>query len=1037
MKKILFSLFLASAAVAAHAQTTFSVSTPPCNRDGVLSATFPGILTPPLTVAWRTNGSTGGLIIHTSVTGLTDALTAYSGGPVSVVATDALGVTDSGIFAGAHPINYDILADPSICPAMGRIFDTGITGGTAPYVLQWYNMATLAAVGTGHSVVVPVGQYGIKITDAAGCVYGSEVDPRFTEVIGVPSFSVLVSTTTANCTDGSATVSAIGTAVPPFSYRWSTGATTPSISSLVTGTYSAELTDALGCSGTGFGFVNQAVIMSVPVTATPATCTASDGAVIGFGSGGVPPYTYLWSNGSTAAAQTGIASGFYTVVATDANGCLGNGSAFVGATTPITVTYTATPSLCTAPTGSATVNPVGGVGPYTITWHTYPVQTGNTATALPPGNYPFSVTDATGCVRDGVAVISPISVISATYTTVSPLCLSSTGGITVTPSGGVMPYTYSWSTGGTGTSVSSIPTGSYNVTIRDNVGCTISKSIFLPSYSPVTVGLSSTPATFIFNADATILATPTGGTAPYTYSWSGGGSTSLLSGLPNGFYQVTVTDAAGCKAYNAAAVGYDTLSNCYCTISGIVYNDTNSNCTQDPGENGIPNIQMRIGTRGYTYTDARGVYSFKVPAGTYIVTEVIKAFHPLSPCQINNISVTASPSTGCVLNVDFANNTDTLHDMHISTWNYTRSAPIPGNDYATITIVSNNGTLPEDSILASYKSDGQLLAPTFMPSMVFRGSSFYYNTSDSLVSLAPGTAARFLQNYFVPTDIPLGTNVVVRDTVTNKGPMSNWLSDYSPWNNVNNFSTTVVASYDPNFKEVNPKGTGPLGLISYTDSILEYMVHFQNTGTYQAENIFVLDTLDDNLDWTTLMPGYMTHNGQVTVEQKGARKVVKFNFPNINLPAEMDEPIASNGMFTYTIKTRSGLPIGTQFKNRASIYFDYNAPIVTNTTVNTLGSVAPAPSAVSNVSLSNAGSFTVCPNPASLSFNAIINSDNGGAAIIKVSDVTGKQMMIKQVAVQKGAQTIHVDAAQLAAGVYFVTLHQNGATHTQKLVIMK
>lgn len=1038
MKKILFSLFLASAAVSAHAQATFSVSTPPCNNDGVLNATFTSPLTPPLTVTWRTFGSTGRTIIHTSVSGLTDALTSYSGGPVTVTATDVYGVSDSvTAFGGAHPISYFLWSYPAVCPTPGQVTDSTITGGTPPYTSQWYNMSTLAVVGTGTRISVPEGDYGVRITDAAGCVYGSEVDPAYVELVSYPAFSISVSTTTANCTNGSATVSVSGGGVLPLSYRWSTGATTPSISGLVTDFYRATVTDALGCHGTGVGFVDQAIAITAPITPTPATCTASDGALAAFGSGGMPPYSFVWSNGATTANQTGVPSGYYSVVATDANGCIGNGGAMVGATTPITVTYTTTPSLCTGPTGSATVSPAGGVGPYTITWHTYPVQTGNTASALPPGEYPFSITDATGCVYNGSATVPPVSIITADFSAVNPLCLTSTGRLTIVPSGGIAPYTYSWSTGGTGSVISSIPTGVYSVNVRDALGCVITKSIFLDAYSPMSVGLSSTPATCIFNADASLRATPSGGTAPYTYSWSGGGSTSVLSGIPSGWYNVMVTDASGCRAGNTAVVGYDTASDCYCTIRGIVFNDTNNNCIQDPGENGIPHIQIRISGRGYTYTDASGAYSYLVPAGTYTVTETVKAFYPLAPCQINNVVVTSLPSAGCVLNVDFANSMDTIHDMHIATWNYMHSAPVPGHEYSTVTLITNNGTVPEDSILASYKSDGQLLAPAFMPSTVFAGSSFYYNSGTRFPALTPGGTARFLENYFVPTDIPLGVNVVVRDTVSYKSPMANWLGDYSPWNNVNYFTTTVIGSYDPNFKEVNPKGTGPLGLISYTDSVLEYMVHFQNTGTYQAENIYVLDTLDENLDWTTLMPVYMSHNGRVTVEQKGTRKVAKFSFPNINLPAEVNEPVASNGMFTYTIKTKSGLPIGAQFKNRASIYFDYNTPVLTNTTINTLGSVAPPPSAVNNVSFGAGNTFSVYPNPASQSFNAVFTSENGGSAIIKVSDVTGKQMIVKQVAVQKGAHTVNMDVAQLSAGIYFVTLNQNGALQTQKLVIMK
>lgn len=259
--------------------------------------------------------------------------------------------------------------------------------------------------------------------------------------------------------------------------------------------------------------------------------------------------------------------------------------------------------------------------------------------------------------------------------------------------------------------------------------------------------------------------------------------------------------------------------------------------------------------------------------------------------------------------------------------------------------------------------------------------------------------------------------------------MSSWTSDYTPWNNVNYLNTTVVSSYDPNFKEVNPKGTGPQGYISTRDSVMEYMVHFQNTGTYYAEKVVVIDTLDPNLDWTTLHPVYMSHNGVVTMNENG---VATFTFNGIHLPAQSMNSINSNGMFTYTIKQRPSLSVGTQIRNKASIYFDYNAPIVTNSTLNTIGSTV----GIANTA-SNAASFGLYPNPADKTCFAVINSDVFGAATIQVSDISGKVLVNNTVTLSIGKQSVPVDVSSLAPGMYLVTLHNMGKTETQKLVIMK
>jgi hypothetical protein len=106
---------------------------------------------------------------------------------------------------------------------------------------------------------------------------------------------------------------------------------------------------------------------------------------------------------------------------------------------------------------------------------------------------------------------------------------------------------------------------------------------------------------------------------------------------------------------------------------------------------------------------------------------------------------------------------------------------------------------------------------------------------------------------------------------------------------------------------------------------------------------------------------------------------------------------------------------------------------MTNTTLNTLQD----PTAVVTVATTSKCSFTVYPNPAQQSFYTDINSDANGKADMKVCDITGKTMLSKTIAVQKGTQTITTGISQLASGVYFVTLTQDGNTQTQKLVIAK
>ena len=198
----------------------------------------------------------------------------------------------------------------------------------------------------------------------------------------------------------------------------------------------------------------------------------------------------------------------------------------------------------------------------------------------------------------------------------------------------------------------------------------------------------------------------------------------------------------------------------------------------------------------------------------------------------------------------------------------------------------------------------------------------------------------------------------------------------------------------------------------------------------------VIDTLDNNVEWSTLKPGFSSASSYITMTQSGSRKIAKFMFNDINLPTMSSDLIRSNCMFTYSVNIKPGLPVGTTIKNRSSIYFDYNAPVLTNYTLNTISSSDPYLS-VHNTTPGANHTFAVYPNPASSTFNAVISSDATGKGDLKVCDITGKVLMTTAVEVQKGSQTITTDVTNLVPGIYFVSFTSNGQTETQKLIIMK
>jgi len=143
----------------------------------------------------------------------------------------------------------------------------------------------------------------------------------------------------------------------------------------------------------------------------------------------------------------------------------------------------------------------------------------------------------------------------------------------------------------------------------------------------------------------------------------------------------------------------------------------------------------------------------------------------------------------------------------------------------------------------------------------------------------------------------------------------------------------MICAYDPNIKSVEPIGIDSIGIISMSTQSLEYLVNFQNTGNDTAFTVVIKDQLDVNLDWSSLNPIASSHSMITLVDQNG---LVSFTFTNILLPDSTTNQLGSQGFVKYSLDLIDNLSIGTEIKNTAEIYFDFNPPIVTNTTLNTL-----------------------------------------------------------------------------------------------------
>lgn len=230
------------------------------------------------------------------------------------------------------------------------------------------------------------------------------IRPNFNECAGFSAVAVPVNTPCGQ-SQGSASLT-LSQGSAPFTYLWSNGATTPAISGLASGVYTATITDANGCTTTQDALINDSNAPTLTTIATPATCAgASDGTAFVNATGGTQPFTYLWSNGGSSANIVGLTAGTYQVTVVDAGGCQSFSNTMVTEPPAILTGITATGESCPGCSdGSATVIASGGIPPFSYLW-----SNGATTPALnnlPPGIYTVSVTDSSGCTVTDIATIN-------------------------------------------------------------------------------------------------------------------------------------------------------------------------------------------------------------------------------------------------------------------------------------------------------------------------------------------------------------------------------------------------------------------------------------------------------------------------------------------------------------------------------------------------------------------------------------------------------------------------------------------------------
>tara|TARA_R110002050_G_scaffold149463_1_gene275997 strand:- start:15518 stop:25336 length:9819 start_codon:yes stop_codon:yes gene_type:complete len=519
------------------------------------------------------------------------------------------------------------------------------TNGSSPYTYAWSSGNTGAL-----QLGLNAGNYTVTITDANTCT------DTMTLTVGGPvpmTFNETLSNVSCNgLNDGSVSTAVTG-GNSPYTYLWSSGATTSGVTGLSPGTYTVTVTDNTSCThDTTFTITEPTALVASISGTTPETCAGlSNGSISSSVTGGTAAYSYLWSNGGTTAMLTGISGGTYTVTITDNNNCTSTATGTV-VTTPTTLAVSinnVSNVLCNNGTdGNALAVGTGGASPYSYSW-----SNGASAASLAnvaAGTYSVTVTDNNSCEQvDNVTITEPTALVVTNNVFSNATCFGlSNGSATIVASGATPGYTYAWPDGATTLANTTLPAGTVTVTVTDANACTDTTNVTITEPSALDLAPTVVDITCNGLTDGSISTSVSGGTSAYTFAWSNAATTSSITGLSTGNYSVTVTDANNCQKDSSFTITQPV------SLTASISASTDVQCKGSATGNAT--ALATGGTTPFSYSwsnSATSSMASNLVAGAYIVT-----ITDMNGCNDTSAVTITEPAT--LLAISITNTTQIL-----------------------------------------------------------------------------------------------------------------------------------------------------------------------------------------------------------------------------------------------------------------------------------------------------------------------------------------------------------------------------------------